>query len=71
MMFSNDDGHSMVEGRSGAVLEKGFDFLCFSDVEEAVKADVEWLKVNKAVVEGTDVSGWIYEVESGRVRQVV
>jgi carbonic anhydrase len=44
------------------------DFLEFSDAEAAVKSDVQWLKEEPLVLPETTISGWIYEVETGKVR---
>ncbi|KAI0823096.1 carbonic anhydrase [Trametes gibbosa] len=46
------------------------DFLEFKDVEGSVKADVKFLQENPLVLAGTKVTGWVYEVETGRIRQV-
>ena len=74
LTFSNQDAHGLVRENLGprAVAEIGnLDFLPFSDLEAAVRDDVEYLKKSAAVPEGTPITGWVYEVESGKVRQVV
>lgn len=72
MMFNNEEAHSMVEHQQGkGCIDADFDFHCFSNLEQSLRDDVAWLKGHKAIVQGTDVSGWVYEAESGRVRQVV
>ncbi|KAI0045951.1 carbonic anhydrase [Auriscalpium vulgare] len=43
----------------------------FPELEGAVKSDVAWLKANPLVLKETTISGWIYEVETGKIRQVV
>ncbi len=47
------------------------DFQTFTDLEGQTRRDVEFLKGSKLVKEGTPISGWIYEVETGRVKQIV
>lgn len=47
------------------------DFLPFSELEQAVKEDVKFLQTSKAVPESVTISGWIYEVETGKTRRVV
>ncbi|TFY53086.1 hypothetical protein EVG20_g10273 [Dentipellis fragilis] len=47
------------------------DFHEFSDVEESIKKDVEWLKEQPLIPEDIAITGWVYEVETGKVRQVV
>ncbi|KAA1477005.1 carbonic anhydrase [Dentipellis sp. KUC8613] len=42
----------------------------FSNVDEAVKKDVEWLKAHPLVLKDIPITGWVYEVETGKVRQV-
>lgn len=43
----------------------------FPHLENAVKSDVELLKDSKVVAPGTAISGWVYEVETGKTRRVV
>ncbi|KAJ8517041.1 hypothetical protein ONZ45_g5740 [Pleurotus djamor] len=38
----------------------------FSELEASVKADVQFLKENPLLLEGTKITGWIYEVETGK-----
>ncbi|KZT67937.1 carbonic anhydrase [Daedalea quercina L-15889] len=47
------------------------DFLEFAHLEQSVKDDVEWLRENPLVLPGSQVTGWVYEVETGKVRQVI
>ncbi|KAH9921905.1 carbonic anhydrase [Fomitopsis serialis] len=47
------------------------DFLEFPNLEQSVKEDVKWLKENPLVLPETQISGWVYSVETGRVRQIV
>ncbi len=44
------------------------DFHEFNGLEESVKADVKFLQENPLVLPGTKVTGWVYEVETGKVR---
>jgi carbonic anhydrase len=43
------------------------DFHEFGDVEGAVRADVQWLHENKLILPETVITGWVYEVETGKV----
>lgn len=45
----------------------GIDFLEFQDLEGSVKEDVKFLQENPLVLPGTKVTGWVYEVETGKV----
>ena len=44
------------------------DFLEFAGLEESVRADVQFLRENPLVLPETKVTGWVYEVETGKVR---
>ncbi|KAI1348163.1 beta carbonic anhydrase clade D [Xylaria sp. FL0043] len=74
LTFTNEDAHELVKKNLGptAAAELGpLDFLPFTDLEDAVKEDVEYLKRSATVPEDVKISGWIYEVETGKVRQIV
>ncbi|KAF2964914.1 hypothetical protein GQX73_g8666 [Xylaria multiplex] len=74
LTFTNDDAHALVKLNLGpaAAAEVGtLDFLPFSDLDNAVKSDVEYLKKTATVPEDVKISGWVYAVETGKVRQVV
>jgi len=45
--------------------------LPFPELEPAVKSDVEYLKSTKLVPDSVIISGWVYEVETGKTRRVV
>jgi carbonic anhydrase len=47
------------------------DFQTFPDLEKAVKDDVKLLKESTLIPEKVTISGWVYEVETGKVRSVV
>ncbi|KDQ54869.1 hypothetical protein JAAARDRAFT_60324 [Jaapia argillacea MUCL 33604] len=72
LTFSSQHLHSILKSQTKVdpeTIDK-IDFLEFGDLEEAVKSDVKWLKENPLVLEETKVTGWVYEVETGKVRQV-
>jgi carbonic anhydrase len=46
---------------------EAIDFHEFSQLEDTVKADVNFLQENLLVLKETKVTGWIYEVETGKV----
>jgi carbonic anhydrase len=73
LTFDNDTARGLVKKNKGEAAAKeveDLDFLTFPVLEEKVKEDVEWLK-SKAVEGGIGVSGWVYEVETGKVTKVV
>jgi carbonic anhydrase len=47
------------------------EFQTFPDLEEAVKSDFKLLKDSKLFSEEIVISGWIYEVETGKTRKVL
>ncbi|KAI0925556.1 hypothetical protein AcW1_007972 [Taiwanofungus camphoratus] len=47
------------------------DFLEFGDVEKSVRSDVKFLKENPLVLPETKITGWVFEVETGKVKQIV
>lgn len=51
--------------------EKKLDFLPFPELEAAVENDVAFLKASKLVPDSVVISGWVYEVETGKTRRVV
>ena len=74
LTFKNKDAHAVVEKNLGSEAKKelaGLDFQPFQDLEQAVKDDVSFLRSSKAIPEDVKVSGWVYEVKSGKVRSVV
>ncbi|KAI2629981.1 carbonate dehydratase [Hypoxylon sp. NC1633] len=73
LTFSNEDAHGLVKqnlGPSAAAEIATLDFLPFGNLEDAVREDVEFLKRTATVPDDVTVSGWVYEVETGRVRKV-
>jgi carbonic anhydrase len=76
LTFKNEDATVIVKQNLGdeAVAELGAfkgDFIPFPQLEEAVKEDVEFLKGSKLIPEKVAITGWVYEVETGKVRSVV
>ncbi|KXN81132.1 hypothetical protein AN958_06086 [Leucoagaricus sp. SymC.cos] len=61
------DAHPGDDEVSRAVGE--LDFLEFSNLEESVKADVKFLKENVLVLPETTITGWIHDVETGKVSE--
>lgn len=47
------------------------DFLAFPELESKVKEDIAFLKSSKLIPDSVPISGWIYEVETGKTRRVV
>jgi carbonic anhydrase len=75
LTFENKDIYPIInknlgQGATGELEAQSFDFRPFPDLEEAVREDVEFLRKSQLVGRGIEVSGWVYEVETGRVRRV-
>lgn len=43
----------------------------FPDLDRSVKDDVAFLKNHPLVLKEGNITGWVYEVETGKVREVV
>ena len=72
LTFTNDDiRHKVKTEEPGNVVVADavdkIDFLPFPNLKESVKDDVEFLKGSKLLKKGTHLSGWIYDVTSGKV----
>lgn len=70
LIFSNEDAKAAVRGNGGKVNE-GFDFLPFGELESAVKRDVGYLQGHESFPEGVKVSGWVYDVTTGKAARIV
>ncbi|KAK4149768.1 carbonic anhydrase [Chaetomidium leptoderma] len=76
LTFGNGDAYGLVGQNLGQdaveeLRQKEFDFLPFPELEKAVVEDVAFLKGSKLVPESVAISGWVYEVETGKTRRVV
>ena len=73
LTFENSQAQGIVEQNLGADAKKelgDLDFQPFPDLDDAVKNDVEYLKGTKLVADTTTISGWVYDVQTGKVRHV-
>lgn len=73
LTFKNEDAHAVVEKNLGPEAKQelaGLDFQPFADLEKAVKDDVKLLKASKAIPESVTITGWVYDVKTGKVKQV-
>jgi len=73
LTFSNSDIKSLLKEKYPAAADEveGIDFLPFGNLEGSVKEDVEYLKQHPLVLKETKITGWIYEVETGKSKQIV
>jgi carbonic anhydrase len=73
LTFDNETAKGLIKKNKGSAAAKeveDIDFLTFPDLEAEVKKDVAWLQ-SKAVEDGIRFTGWVYEVETGKVKKVV
>ncbi|KPI42872.1 uncharacterized protein AB675_1887 [Cyphellophora attinorum] len=76
LTFKNKDAYDVVEQNLGGeataeLISRNIDFLPFPDLDQAVKDDVKFLQNSKLVPDRVTISGWVYEVETGKTRRVV
>jgi carbonic anhydrase len=69
LTFTNETIHQqLIQSRPEHAHEiKAIDFLPFADLEKSVKENVEFLKNHPLLEKETKVTGWIYDVDTGKV----
>jgi carbonic anhydrase len=70
LTFSNEDLTAKIKEDLG-VDTTGRDFLPFPDLEQSVRDDVEKLRNSDLILDDIVVSGAIYDVHTGELREVV
>ena len=70
LTFTNEDIWAKLESGTGHDASS-IDFLPFSDVEASVQEDVSTIRANPFLPPDVEVSGWVYDTTSGRLREVV
>jgi carbonic anhydrase len=73
LTFTDDVAHGVVKSNLGSEAAKEIEelkFLPFPELEGAVKDDVAFLKGSKVVPDSITITGWIYEVETGKVKKI-
>jgi carbonic anhydrase len=69
LSFSNDDLRQKIRTDLGADAS-GIDFLPFSDLAQSVRDDVAELRRSPLLLKDAPISGFIYDVKSGRLLPV-
>lgn len=69
LTFSNDDLRSKLHQEAGADASE-VDFKPFPDLEESVRKSVQTIRESPLLPDSLDVSGWVYDVRSGRITEV-
>ena len=70
LTFTNDDLHAKLHDETGTDATH-IDFLTFSDLEQSVRDDVSAILASPFIDDSIPVSGYIYDVHTGAVTQVV
>ena len=69
LTFSNDDLRSKLHQEAGTDASE-VDFKPFPDLEESVRKSVQTIRESPLLPDSLDVSGWVYDVRSGRITEV-
>jgi carbonic anhydrase len=70
LTFRNEDLTAKIQADLG-VDTTGMDFLPFSDLEQSVRDDVETIRQSRLIPGDIPISGAIYDVNAGRLHEVV
>ena len=70
LTFTNDDLRSKLAEQYGADAS-GVDFLPFGDLEESVREDVRRIRGSSFIPGDIPVSGYVYDVRTGRLNPVI
>src|SRR5262245_13980969 len=70
LTLSNDDLRARLRHETGADASD-VDFLPFPDLEDSVRSSVAAVRESPLLPDSLVVSGWIYDVRSGRIDEVV
>ena len=69
LTFDNHDLYLKVEKDLGADASE-IDFLPFSNLDQSVRDDVEFLRNNRLIAPGTEIRGFVYDVKTGGLTEV-
>ena len=69
LAFSDEDLREKLREATGADAS-GVEFHPFSDLEESVRASVRKIRESPFVPDDVPASGWIYDVRTGKLREV-
>jgi carbonic anhydrase len=70
LTFSNEQLREMLQKDLHADAS-GIDFLPFSDLDESVRRDVDTIRSHPLIPDDISVSGYVFDVRTGRLREVV
>ena len=69
LTFTNDDLRKKLADERG-VDASGVDFLPFPDLEQSVRDDVATIQASSLLPGGIEVTGWVYDVQTGKISPV-
>jgi len=69
LTFTDDDLKRKI--RQELKVETEIDFLSFADLDQSVRDDVEAIRRSPLLLAGVPLSGFVYDVRTGRLREVV
>jgi carbonic anhydrase len=67
--FTNEEVRARLQAETGASADD-IDFFPFTDLEASTRDDVRAIRANPLMPKDLDVSGWIYDVRTGRLNEV-
>ncbi len=70
LTFSNDDLRGKLRDEAGADASD-VDFRPFPDLEESVRGSLQTIRDSPLLPDSIGISGWVYDVRSGRIAEVV
>ncbi|HVC32102.1 MAG TPA: carbonic anhydrase [Chloroflexota bacterium] len=70
LTFTNEDLRHQLREDLGADASK-IDFLPFSDLDASVRTDVATLTSSPLIPKDIPITGYVYDVRSGRLRQIL
>jgi carbonic anhydrase len=68
LTFKDDDLKESIYSETG--IRPSFAMEAFSDVEADVRQSIERIRANPFIPEKKSIRGFVYEVETGRLREV-
>jgi len=69
LTFTNDDLRKKLADERG-VDASAVDFLPFPDLEQSVRDDVATIESSPLLPDGIEVTGWVYDVKTGKISPV-
>ncbi len=69
LTFTNEDIWRKLEAETGSSA-RDIDFMPFVDVEASLREDVQAIRDNPFLPKDAEVTGWVYDVRTGRLHQL-